>query len=227
VSVGRGGKPALIVSESGLYKVLMRSDKPEAKAFQDWVTRDVLPAIRKDGAYVMGDMTNALTTFNTNTAITMTSREIAELTGKRHADVLRDTRKMLDDQGINERSFASVYTDIKGESRACYFLPKDLTITLVSGYNVQIRYAITKRWMELEEATKPAALPTTFAEALRLAAELEEQKETLRLQNEAMKPAAQVGTVVGKRKNITVVDFAGRLPGVNKSQVQNRLRELK
>ena len=33
----------------------MRSDKPEARAFQDWVTRDVLPAIRKDGAYVMGE----------------------------------------------------------------------------------------------------------------------------------------------------------------------------
>jgi prophage antirepressor-like protein len=37
------------VSESGMYKLLLRSDKPEAKAFQDWVTREVLPAIRKDG----------------------------------------------------------------------------------------------------------------------------------------------------------------------------------
>ncbi|USQ73511.1 hypothetical protein NF552_05105 [Roseomonas mucosa] len=33
----------------------MRSDKPEARQFQEWVTRDVLPAIRKDGAYVMGE----------------------------------------------------------------------------------------------------------------------------------------------------------------------------
>ena len=41
-----------MVNESGLYKLVMRSDKPEAKAFQDWVTRDVLPAIRKDGMYV-------------------------------------------------------------------------------------------------------------------------------------------------------------------------------
>lgn len=44
-----------LVSESGLYKLVMRSRKPEAKAFQDWVTRVVLPAIRKDGAYVMGE----------------------------------------------------------------------------------------------------------------------------------------------------------------------------
>ncbi len=39
------------ISESGLYKLVMRSDKPEARQFQDWVTRDVLPAIRKDGGY--------------------------------------------------------------------------------------------------------------------------------------------------------------------------------
>lgn len=45
----------LTISESGLYKLIMRSDKPEARRFQDWVTRDVLPAIRKDGAYIMGE----------------------------------------------------------------------------------------------------------------------------------------------------------------------------
>ena len=35
-----------------LYKLVMRSDKPEAKSFQDWVTKVVLSAIRKDGAYI-------------------------------------------------------------------------------------------------------------------------------------------------------------------------------
>jgi prophage antirepressor-like protein len=49
------GKPFVLVSESGLYKLVMRSDKPEAKRFQDWVTKDVLPAIRKDGAYFLGE----------------------------------------------------------------------------------------------------------------------------------------------------------------------------
>jgi prophage antirepressor-like protein len=51
--VGRSPRVAL-VSESGLYKLIMRSDKPEAKPFQDWVTKVVLPAIRKDGGYVLG-----------------------------------------------------------------------------------------------------------------------------------------------------------------------------
>lgn len=42
------GSAATIISESGLYKLVMRSDKPEAKGIQDWVTKVVLPAIRKD-----------------------------------------------------------------------------------------------------------------------------------------------------------------------------------
>ena len=44
-----------LVSESGLYKLVLRSDKPEAKDSQNWVTRIVLPAIRKDGGYVQGE----------------------------------------------------------------------------------------------------------------------------------------------------------------------------
>lgn len=48
----RGTRQVTQISESGLYKLVMRSDKPEAKSFQDWVTKDVLPAIRKDGAYI-------------------------------------------------------------------------------------------------------------------------------------------------------------------------------
>jgi prophage antirepressor-like protein len=51
----RGSYSAKLVSESGLYKLIMRSDKPIAAKFQNWVTRDVLPAIRKDGAYVKGE----------------------------------------------------------------------------------------------------------------------------------------------------------------------------
>lgn len=46
---------ATAVSESGLYALIMRSSKPEAQRFRKWVTSVVLPAIRKDGAYVMGE----------------------------------------------------------------------------------------------------------------------------------------------------------------------------
>lgn len=40
-----------IVNESGLYTVILRSDKPQAKPFRKWVTSEVLPSIRKHGSY--------------------------------------------------------------------------------------------------------------------------------------------------------------------------------
>jgi anti-repressor protein len=53
-----GGKQNMTtVTEPGFYKLVMRSRKPEAKAFQRWVTHDVLPALRRDGAYVASDGT--------------------------------------------------------------------------------------------------------------------------------------------------------------------------
>lgn len=50
-----GGKQEMaIINESGLYSVILRSDKPEAKPFRKWVTSKVLPSIRKTGAYTNG-----------------------------------------------------------------------------------------------------------------------------------------------------------------------------
>jgi prophage antirepressor-like protein len=45
----------VIISESGLYKLILRCDKPIAAKFQDWVTREVLPAIRKAGGYLLNE----------------------------------------------------------------------------------------------------------------------------------------------------------------------------
>lgn len=51
-SLGRQGE-AIIINEPGLYSVILRSDKPEAKAFKRWVVHEVLPSIRKNGSYGM------------------------------------------------------------------------------------------------------------------------------------------------------------------------------
>lgn len=47
----RSNEPIILVSESGVYNVIMLSRKPEAKQFKRWITHDVLPSIRKHGAY--------------------------------------------------------------------------------------------------------------------------------------------------------------------------------
>lgn len=50
-NLGRQGE-ATVITESGLYAVILRSDKPNAKEFRKWVTSEVLPAIRKNGVYL-------------------------------------------------------------------------------------------------------------------------------------------------------------------------------
>lgn len=51
-SMGRQ-QETTVINESGLYNVILRSDKPEAKPFRKWVTSEVLPSIRKTGSYTM------------------------------------------------------------------------------------------------------------------------------------------------------------------------------
>lgn len=111
-----------------------------------------------------------------NSVLTMSSREIAELTGKRHDHVLRDTENMLSELGQTSPQFWGELPDSYGRPQKVALLPKDLTITLVAGYNVVVRHAIVKRWQELEAGQTPK-IPQTLAQALRLAADQAEQLE--------------------------------------------------
>jgi len=89
---------------------------------------------------------------------TMSSREIAKLTGKRHDHVMRDIRTILVDlygEGDLPR-FGGVYLGGNGEERPCFNLPRHETLVLISGYNVQIRSKIIARWDELEARNNPA-----------------------------------------------------------------------
>ncbi|MEG7342500.1 phage antirepressor [Bacillus cereus] len=58
-NIGRQGETN-IINESGLYSLIMTSRKPQAKSFKKWVTNEVLPSIRKHGAYMTPNTINAL-----------------------------------------------------------------------------------------------------------------------------------------------------------------------
>ncbi|WP_105901412.1 phage antirepressor KilAC domain-containing protein [Vibrio gangliei] len=117
-----------------------------------------------------------------NTEMTMSSREIAELTQKQHGHVKRDIEKMRDELNLPNLD-SSIFTH-NGNEYTQYHLNRDLTLTLVSGYSTKLRYSIVKRWDELESQAKPQ-VPQTFADALLLAAnqakELEEKNKALEL----------------------------------------------
>ena len=82
-----GNQQVLLVTEPGFYKLVLQSRKPEAKAFQRWVTHEVLPALRRDGGYMVArdetpEETMARAVLLAQTTIDRQKARIAELEPK-------------------------------------------------------------------------------------------------------------------------------------------------
>lgn len=137
-----GTQQVIAVNESGLYHVILRSDKPEAAPFRKWVTSEVLPSIRKNGGYIAGQqelspqelMAKALLVANKTLAereariseLTVQNNIMApkaeyfdELVDRNMLTSFRDTAKEL---GIKPKTFVDwllakkfIYRDQKGK----------------------------------------------------------------------------------------------------------------
>lgn len=143
---------------------------------------------------------------------TMTSLEIAEVTGRNHKDVLRSIREMEEAWiKVNGRKFSLVeYKDAKGEMRPCYSLSKTECLYIATKFNDEARAKLVLRWEELEtkQLSPIAKIPTTFAEALRLAADQAEQIEAQQKQLEAnSKEIVELsGTIATMQPKVTYLD---------------------
>jgi phage antirepressor YoqD-like protein len=118
---------------------------------------------------------------------TMTSREIAELTGSSHDSVLKTVRR-LNAEGVVSGNETPYQHPQNGQSYYEYRLSFRDTMVVVSGYSAELRAKIIDRWQELEVSAAPT-LPQTFAQALRLAAEQAETIEAQAAQLVIAKPA--------------------------------------
>ncbi|GAL18504.1 putative DNA-binding protein Roi of bacteriophage BP-933W [Vibrio maritimus] len=107
---------------------------------------------------------------------TMSSREIAELTGKQHQHVKRDIANMLAELDKDVSNFGRIYLDGSNRKQTEYHLDREHTDCLLTGYSAKARMKVIKRWHDLEQATQPQ-VPTNFAEALQLAADQAKQLE--------------------------------------------------
>lgn len=164
----------------------------------------------------------------TATILTMSSREIAELTGKRHDNVLRDTESMLDSLNIEQTSLLSFdNSGANGRKVKFYKLPKDLTLTLVSGYNIQLRKRIIDRWLELEEQPQSQQIPSNFADALLLASNQARQLEQQQTYIEHTKHQVEFAQAVSTSKTgVSLGEFAKTL-GIGPNKLFAWLREQK
>ena len=141
---------------------------------------------------------------------TMTSLEIAEVTGKRHDSILRDIRNILS-QGVDAHNFVETYyTDKSNRQQKCYTLTKKGCLILASGYDVILREKIINRWEELETKERNQyQVPQSFAEALMLAAKQQEQiEEQQRQLEENSKEIVELnGAIAEMEPKVTYVDM--------------------
>lgn len=150
-----------------------------------------------------------------NATLTMSSREIADICGKRHDHVMADIRKMLDELNLNAPDFSGTYKTAQGNEYQCFFLPKREVMILVSGYRIDLRAKIVDRLEELENQQK---LPSNYLQALKALVESEEEKQTLLLENQIMKPKAdfvdhyvEVGTSKSLRETAKILNFPEKM----------------
>ena len=140
---------------------------------------------------------------------TMTSLEIAELTGKQHKDVMKAIRNMEPAWlKVNGRKFALVeYQDKKGELRPCYLLTKIECLYIATKFNDEARAKLVLRWQQLElaeqERRQQLCLPSP-QKILALADEI--IGEQLQEMNEPAEDTL-TATQVAKTFNMTVFDF--------------------
>lgn len=148
---------------------------------------------------------------------TMSSLEIAELTGKQHAHVMRDIRNLLE-QGISQSNFGlAEFQDNQGKPRPCYNLTKKGCLILASGYNAKLREKIIDRWEELETEKRNGGyqVPNSFSEALLLAAKQQEQIEQQQKQIEQKQATIEAQTTELKKQAPKVEYYDQTLQSVN------------
>ncbi len=142
----------------------------------------------------------------------MSTREVAELTGKSHDNVLRDARSLAK-RGVLKSEETPYVHPQNGQAYPEFLLDQRDALVLVSGYDASLRARIIDRWQELEtRMLTHLQVPTNFAEALRLAADKAEENQ--RLQDALARQAPKVAAIVrlaGAGGAICVTDAAKQL----------------
>ncbi|MCG8213593.1 phage regulatory protein/antirepressor Ant [Tenacibaculum finnmarkense genomovar finnmarkense] len=174
---------------------------------------------------------------NLMSAERMTSKEIAEMTGKSHANLLKEIRKMEDTWVLlgQVRFDLTSYTDKSNRQSKMYNLTKTESLYIATKFNDTARAKVILRWQELElkEQEQPK-LPTNFVEALKslIVSEEEKNKAQACLDEANSVIASNRGkvefaeSVTGSKNSISVGEYAKSLCDGGFEIGQNRLFQL-
>ena len=158
---------------------------------------------------------------------TMSSREIAQITGKRHDHVLRDCDVL--NENYETLSLPKLgetpYRAENGQTYREYLLTKMQCFDLMTGYNIELRIKVNRRWEELEtQQGGNYRIPQNFSEALRLAAEQAEQYEAAQKRIEEMRPKEVFTDAVSGSSSSCLIGELAKILRQNGVEIgQNRL----
>lgn len=124
-----------------------------------------------------------------NGAVTMSSREIADLVQSKHSDVKRSAERLVA-AGVLTAPLAQFDFEHNGNVYQEYRFNKRDSLVVVARLSPEFTAAVVDRWQELEEE-RNISVPRSLPEALRLAADLAEQKEQLTIQLAAAAPKVE------------------------------------
>lgn len=170
-----------------------------------------------------------------NAKETMSSLQIAELTGKQHSNVMRDIRNILEQlEEKHKFNFELMFKITKLGNNAerkdpYYLLTKKDSLLLASGYDANLRAKIINRWEELEKEKRFGnfVIPSTFSEALMLAAkQAEEIEEKNKLLLEQTPKVEFYNAVTGSEDTIDMRTVATVLNmGIGRNKIFEVLRD--
>lgn len=172
---------------------------------------------------------NDLVTITDGQAVTMTSREIAELTGKRHDHVMRDLRKLKEDLGDMFGGSPQTWGHPQnGQTYEEFALDKDTCLTLLLGYDAVARMRVVKRWQELEaQAQRPAFDPAslTRADILQLALDSEQKRMEAEAKVIELEPKAKFHDKVVAAPGALTIAEAAKTLGTGRNRLAQWLRQ--
>lgn len=157
---------------------------------------------------------------------TMSSREIAELCEKEHFNVKRDCEVMFKGLQLDALKFEGIYFDSMNRQQTEYLLDEELTMTLVTGYNIVLRNRIIKRWKELEDkASKPVEL--SRMELIQLALAAEQENQALKDHVAVLAPKAQALDTIAGTSNTYCIRECAKTIGIKESELIQLLIDKK